>query len=81
MMKPLKELNENEIQILGILKDHVYDADHLCDTLKSHKIINAKEFEQIEHSLKDIIEILNLNEITTQTDNLCNSVVRLKENA
>ena len=79
MMKRLKELNENEIQILAVLKDHVYDADHLCDTLKSRKIINPKEFQQIEHSLKDIIEVLNLTEIITPTDNLCKSAERLKE--
>ena len=79
MMKPLKELNESEIQILAILKDHVYDADHLSYTCKRLKIINPKEFQQIEHSLKDIIEVLNLTEIITQTDNLCKSAERLKE--
>lgn len=77
MMK--KKLSDSEINALGLVKDNLIETLRAITELEKFGTINRKQYENIENSIKDVFELMQLNDIVTPMDDLVRIIKNMRD--
>lgn len=74
-----KKLSDSEINALGLVKDNLIETLRAITELEKFGTINRKQYENIENSIKDVFELMQLNDIVTPMDDLVRIIKNMRD--